>query len=81
MKTKKIQLNKSKDDYKAFQQDLTELNGDGNRSRGRYGEADRESWLQGASSRRFTILPAVSLNAGDIKTLAAHARGESIVID
>lgn len=27
-----------KDDFKAKQQDLTELNGDGNRERGRYGE-------------------------------------------
>ena len=25
-------------DFKAVQQDLTELNGDGNRTRGRYGE-------------------------------------------
>ena len=36
MTPKKIQLNKS--DFKAVQQDLTELNGDGNRERGRYGE-------------------------------------------
>ena len=38
MKTKKIQLKKSPEDFKALQQDLTELNGDGNRDRGRYGE-------------------------------------------
>ncbi len=36
MKTKKIQLKGA--DFKAHQQDLTELNGDGNRNRGRYGE-------------------------------------------
>ena len=36
MKTKKIQLKGT--DFKAVQQDLTELNADGNRSRGRYGE-------------------------------------------
>ena len=28
-------------DFKAKQQDLTELNGDGNRNRGRYGEDER----------------------------------------
>ncbi len=28
-------------DFKAKQQDLTELNGDGNRDRGRYGEDER----------------------------------------
>ncbi|MDA9953146.1 hypothetical protein N9D61_02240 [Planktomarina sp.] len=31
-------FNKKKVDYKEVQQDLTELNGDGNRTRGRYGE-------------------------------------------
>jgi hypothetical protein len=36
MTPKKIQLNKT--DFKAVQQDATELNGDGNRTRGRYGE-------------------------------------------
>ena len=36
------QLEKAKD-YKAKQQDLTELNGDGNRNRGRYGEDESES--------------------------------------
>ena len=30
-------------DFKAKQQDLTELNGDGNRDRGRYGEDESES--------------------------------------
>jgi hypothetical protein len=29
-------------DYRALQQDLTELNGDGNRTRGRYGEAESD---------------------------------------
>lgn len=29
-------------DYKAKQQDLTELNGDGNRDRGRYGEDESD---------------------------------------
>ena len=53
------------------------------RSRGRYGGAYSEAGCRGNSSRRFTILPAVSLNAGDItKTLATHAaQGESIVND
>lgn len=37
MKTKKIQLNKSSD-FREHQQDLTELNADGNRERGHYGE-------------------------------------------
>ena len=31
-------FSKKKVDYKEVQQDLTELNGDGNRTRGRYGE-------------------------------------------
>lgn len=31
-------FNKKKKDYKEVQQDITELNGDGNRTRGRYGE-------------------------------------------
>ena len=31
-------FNKKKTDYKEVQQDITELNGDGNRTRGRYGE-------------------------------------------
>mgnify|MGYP004087767509 CR=1 FL=1 len=35
MEPKKVQLKK---DFKAIQQDQTELNGDGNRDRGRYGE-------------------------------------------
>ena len=35
MEPKKVQLKK---DFKAIQQDATELNGDGNRNRGRYGE-------------------------------------------
>lgn len=35
MEPKKVQLKK---DFKAIQQDQTELNGDGNRERGRYGE-------------------------------------------
>ena len=30
-------------DFKAKQQDLTELNGDGNRDRGRYGEDESDS--------------------------------------
>jgi hypothetical protein len=30
-------------DYRAKQQDLTELNGDGNRTRGRYGEDESDS--------------------------------------
>ena len=35
MQVKKVQLKK---DFKEIQQDATELNGDGNRDRGRYGE-------------------------------------------
>ena len=35
MQVKKVQLKK---DFKEVQQDVTELNGDGNRDRGRYGE-------------------------------------------
>ncbi len=35
MQIKKVQLKK---DFKEVQQDVTELNGDGNRDRGRYGE-------------------------------------------
>ena len=35
MQIKKVQLKK---DFKEIQQDVTELNGDGNRDRGRYGE-------------------------------------------
>jgi len=35
MEIKKVQLKK---DFKEKQQDLTELNADGNRERGRYGE-------------------------------------------
>ena len=35
MQVKKVQLKK---DFKEIQQDATELNGDGNRERGRYGE-------------------------------------------
>ena len=37
MQVKKVQLKK---DFKEVQQDATELNGDGNRDRGRYGEDD-----------------------------------------
>lgn len=36
-------FNKKKADYKEVQQDLTELNGDGNRTRGRYGEDNDKS--------------------------------------
>jgi hypothetical protein len=36
-------FNKKKVDYKEVQQDLTELNGDGNRTRGRYGEDNDKS--------------------------------------
>ena len=36
-------FNKKKKDYKELQQDLTELNGDGNRTRGRYGEDNDKS--------------------------------------
>ena len=36
-------FNKKKTDYKEVQQDLTELNGDGNRTRGRYGEDNDKS--------------------------------------
>jgi len=35
VQVKKVQLKK---DFKEIQQDATELNGDGNRERGRYGE-------------------------------------------
>ena len=35
MQVKKVQLKK---DFREIQQDATELNGDGNRERGRYGE-------------------------------------------
>ena len=35
VQVKKVQLKK---DFKEVQQDVTELNGDGNRDRGRYGE-------------------------------------------
>ena len=34
-------------DFKAKQQDLTELNGDGNRDRGRYGDDESDSWCIG----------------------------------
>jgi len=34
---------KKKTDYKEVQQDITELNGDGNRTRGRYGEDNDKS--------------------------------------
>ncbi len=37
MEPKKVQLKKERD-FKTIQQDQTELNGDGNRERGRYGE-------------------------------------------
>ena len=36
-------FDKKKADYKEVQQDLTELNGDGNRTRGRYGEDNDKS--------------------------------------
>jgi len=36
-------FNKKKTDYKEVQQDHTELNGDGNRTRGRYGEDNDKS--------------------------------------
>ena len=36
-------FNKKKKDYKEVQQDITELNGDGNRTRGRYGEENDKS--------------------------------------
>jgi len=36
-------FNKKKTDYKEVQQDITELNGDGNRTRGRYGEDNDKS--------------------------------------
>ena len=36
-------FSKDKVDYKEVQQDLTELNGDGNRTRGRYGEDNDKS--------------------------------------
>ena len=36
-------FNKKKADYKEVQQDITELNGDGNRTRGRYGEDNDKS--------------------------------------
>ena len=36
-------FSKDKADYKEVQQDLTELNGDGNRTRGRYGEDNDKS--------------------------------------
>ncbi len=36
-------FNKKKTDYKEVQQDMTELNGDGNRTRGRYGEDNDKS--------------------------------------
>ena len=36
-------FNKKKNDYKEVQQDITELNGDGNRTRGRYGEDNDKS--------------------------------------
>lgn len=36
-------FNKKKKDYKEVQQDITELNGDGNRTRGRYGEDNDKS--------------------------------------
>jgi len=36
-------FNKKQSDYKELQQDLTELNGDGNRTRGRYGEDNDKS--------------------------------------
>jgi hypothetical protein len=36
-------FNKKKSDYKEVQQDITELNGDGNRTRGRYGEDNDKS--------------------------------------
>ena len=36
-------FNKKKTEYKEVQQDITELNGDGNRTRGRYGEDNDKS--------------------------------------
>ncbi len=36
-------FNKKKADYKEVQQDITELNGDGNRTRGRNGEDNDKS--------------------------------------
>ncbi len=36
-------FNKKKENYKDVQQDVTELNGDGNRTRGRYGEDNDKS--------------------------------------
>ena len=36
-------FSKDKVDYKEVQQDLAELNGDGNRTRGRYGEDNDKS--------------------------------------
>ena len=36
------QKDKKLKDYKDVQQDMTELNGDGNRTRGRYGEDNRK---------------------------------------
>lgn len=36
-------FSKKKADYKEVQQDITELNGDGNRTRGRYGEDNDKS--------------------------------------
>ncbi len=44
MKTKKVQLKKT--DFKEVQQDLTELNGDGNRERGRYGEDESKQVVE-----------------------------------
>lgn len=40
-----------KKDQKAKQQDMTELNGDGNRDRGRYGEDERERFSHPAYTR------------------------------
>jgi hypothetical protein len=40
-----------KKDQKVKQQDMTELNGDGNRDRGRYGEDEREKFSHQAYQR------------------------------
>jgi hypothetical protein len=53
-------------DFKEKQQDMTELNGDGNRERGRYGEDERERFSHPAYTR-YPHLKDVEKALDDIK--------------
>ena len=55
-----------KKDQKVKQQDMTELNGDGNRDRGRYGEDEREKFSH-QSYQRYPHLKEIEKALDEVK--------------